>query len=87
MDFINRSIQSDIQRIHQHPRGRLLVLTGARQCGKTTLATMTFPEYALIPLDSPVERAVYEKLTPSEWISNYPRAIIDEAQKLPTDQR
>jgi len=59
------------------------VLTGARQTGKSTLARAAFSDYPVIDLDSPVEREVYERLGPSEWIDRYPRAIIDEAQKLP----
>jgi uncharacterized protein len=58
-------------------------LTGARQSGKTTLATAAFPGYAHISLDSPVERSIYAKMLPADWISRYPKAIIDEAQKLP----
>ena len=83
MRLVNRLIQQDMQRVHQHPRGRLLVLTGARQCGKTTLATMAFPDYPLLSMDSPVERSVYEEMTPAQWMTEYPRGIIDEAQKLP----
>ena len=83
MRFITRLIEKDIRRIHGHPRGRILAVTGARQCGKTTLATLTFPEYPVISLDSPIERAVYEKMRPADWIAQYPRAIIDEAQKHP----
>ena len=61
-----------------------MVLTGARQVGKSTLATAAFPDYPVVNLDSPVERAVYERLSPSDWISRFPRAVIDEAQKLPS---
>ncbi|MCK9463541.1 MAG: AAA family ATPase, partial [Proteobacteria bacterium] len=75
--------QKSIQEIHAHDRGRLLVITGARQTGKSTLARMAFPDYDVVNLDSPVERALYERWAPAEWISRYPRAVIDEAQKLP----
>lgn len=60
------------------------MLTGARQVGKSTLAAAAFPDYPVVNLDSPVERAVYERLSPADWISRFPRAIIDEAQKLPS---
>jgi len=83
MTLIKRLLEDEIQRIHSLPRGRLLVLTGARQCGKTTLAKMAFPDYPIISLDSPVERSLYEKMRPADWIAQYPRAVIDEAQKLP----
>lgn len=80
---IIRQIQQDIQGVHRRERGRLLVLTGARQVGKSTLANMAFPDYPVINLDSPVERAAYEQLGPEEWVARYPCAIVDEAQKLP----
>jgi predicted AAA+ superfamily ATPase len=44
---------------------------------------MAFPDYPVVSMDSPVERAVYEKWRPEDWISQTPRAILDEAQKLP----
>ncbi|RKX74096.1 MAG: hypothetical protein DRP87_17630 [Spirochaetes bacterium] len=83
MFLIPRLIQKDISTLHGHPRGRLLVITGARQSGKTTLARMAFPDYPVIQLDSPVERSIYEKMTPEDWIVRYPRAVLDEIQKLP----
>ena len=83
MDLIYRSNHDEIQRVHRHPRGRILVITGPRQSGKTTLATMAFPDYPVVTMDSPAERAFYESMRPNDWIVNYPRAVIDEAQKLP----
>jgi predicted AAA+ superfamily ATPase len=83
MDFISRSIMSGIQGLHDHERGRFLVLTGARQCGKTTLARFTFPEHPILSFDAPTDRAIFEKMSPQDWIEQYPRAVIDEAQKLP----
>jgi len=78
-----RHVQWDLWNLHQRARGRLLVLTGARQTGKSTLAHMAFPDYPLIDMDTPAERAVYERLSPADWIARFPRAVIDEAQKLP----
>ncbi len=83
MKNITRTIQRDLQRVHRMSRGRLVVLTGARQCGKSTLAGMAFPDYPVVNLDSPVEREVYERLAPADWIERLPQAIVDEAQKLP----
>lgn len=44
---------------------------------------MAFPDYPVLAMDSPVERAVYERMRPDDWILRYPCAVIDEAQKLP----
>ena len=69
--------------LHARDRGRMLVLTGARQCGKSTLAGISFPERPRIDLDSPIEREIYARMSPNEWIQRYPQAIVDEVQKLP----
>lgn len=61
----------------------MLVLTGARQCGKSTLAGMAFPDRPRIELDSPIERETYTGLAPNEWMQRYPQAVVDEVQKLP----
>lgn len=83
MDSISRHIQGDLRRLHSHSRGRLLVITGARQTGKSTLASLTFPEYPVVNLDSAQERAAWERVGPDGWIARFPRAIVDEAQKMP----
>ncbi len=61
----------------------MIVLTGARQCGKSTLAASAFPDYPVVTFDSPIERAAYETLSPEQWIQRYPIAVLDEIQKLP----
>lgn len=83
MSLVERQIQAELKTLHARERGRLIVLTGARQTGKSTLAGMAFPGYPRIDLDSAFERAVYERMGPDEWRQRYPQAIIDEAQKLP----
>ena len=45
---------------------------------------MAFPDYPVVAMDSQVERVIYERMGPSDWILQYPRAVIDEAQKLPS---
>ena len=79
-----RLIQKHITQLHAHSRGRLLVLTGARQVGKSTLAQMAFPNMPILSFDDPQERVAYARLTPTDWITHYPVAIIDEAQKMPS---
>jgi predicted AAA+ superfamily ATPase len=63
--------------------GRILVLTGARQTGKTTLAGHCFPDYAYLSIEDPVKRKDYRLLTADQWKTLYPQAILDEVQKEP----
>lgn len=59
------------------------MLSGARQCGKSTLARLAFPEYPVLNMDAADVRATCERMTVDAWCRQVPRAIIDEAQKLP----
>lgn len=79
----SRLIQNGIIDLHAKDRGRLLVLTGARQTGKSTLAQLAFPDYPVINLDAPVEREAYARMSPEQLMVRFPRAVLDEAQKLP----
>ena len=63
--------------------GRILVLTGARQTGKTTLVKEAFPDYEYISLEDPVLRVEYQRLSAQRWADKYPHAILDEIQKTP----
>jgi len=62
---------------------RIIVLTGARQTGKTTLARYCFPSYAYLSIEDPVLRIQYKNLTAAQWQTFYPAAILDEVQKEP----
>lgn len=79
----SRLAQKRLQILWNSPRGRITVLTGARQVGKTTLVQMAFPDVPLLRFDAQSERAVYNALTPADWIERYPVAILDEVQKSP----
>ncbi len=63
--------------------GRIIVLTGARQTGKTTLAKKVFPDFEFISVEDPVLRGRYTQLSAQQWKNLYPRAILDEVQKEP----
>jgi len=80
----NRKIADLIAQRHSWETGRIVVLTGARQTGKTTLIRHLFPGYTYISLEDPVLRGDYSKLTASQWETLYPKAILDEVQKEPT---
>jgi predicted AAA+ superfamily ATPase len=84
MNYKNRLISDKIIKIHSKSRGRLLVITGARQTGKTTLASKAFADYPLLSMDDPMVRPEFSRLTAKDWAKRYPRAVIDEIQKLPS---
>jgi uncharacterized protein len=79
----NRKLSALIQERNGWKSGRILVLTGARQTGKTTLARHLFPDYHYISIEDPLLRSQYSRLTASQWKLQYSRAILDEVQKEP----
>jgi predicted AAA+ superfamily ATPase len=64
-------------------RNRILVLTGARQTGKSTLSKRCFDKYVYLSIEDPVQRKSYTQLTAEQWKDLYPQAILDEIQKEP----
>jgi predicted AAA+ superfamily ATPase len=46
---------------------RLVIITGARQTGKTTLAKNKYPHLNYINLDSPENRESIRKISTSSW--------------------
>jgi uncharacterized protein len=64
-------------------RTRIIIVTGARQTGKTTLVKHLFPEYPYLSIEDPVMRLDYKVLTAKQWQALYPKAILDEVQKEP----
>ncbi|MGC8811506.1 MAG: ATP-binding protein [bacterium] len=62
---------------------KLVILTGARQTGKTTLAKYKYPDLNYINLDSPENREALRTISSASWSKNIGNAIIDEAQKEP----
>jgi len=79
----NRKIGSSILERADEPGSRILVITGARQTGKTTLARHLFPDYTFLSIEDPVLRSSYANLTALQWKDLYPHAILDEVQKEP----
>ena len=63
--------------------GRIVVVTGARQTGKTTLAKHCFGDFKYISLEDPITRPQFTALSASQWHNMYPSAILDEIQKAP----
>ena len=62
---------------------RLVVLTGARQTGKTTLSREKYPDLKYINLDSPENRETLTHLLTANWAASVGCAVLDEAQKAP----
>jgi predicted AAA+ superfamily ATPase len=63
---------------------RLVLLTGARQTGKTTLALRTYPDVRYISLDAPENREAIRGMPTASWSRSVGNAVIDEAQKEPS---
>ena len=79
--WITRDIQPSLQRsVRTRP---ILVLTGARQTGKTSTLLRLFPKYGLVSLDLPTEAEQAEK-EPQSFLGRHPSpVIIDEVQYAP----
>ena len=61
----------------------VVVLTGARQTGKTSLMRRLFPEHAFVTLDLPSEAEQAER-DPGSFLARYPPpVIVDEVQYAP----
>jgi predicted AAA+ superfamily ATPase len=63
---------------------RLVLLTGARQTGKTTLALRKYPDLGYISLDAPENREAIRGMPIASWSRSVGNAVIDEAQKEPS---
>ncbi len=79
----NRQITTTILKKSDTKFGRIIVLTGARQTGKTTLVKKAFPNYTYISIEDPLLRSAYTQLTAAQWKELYPKATLDEVQKEP----
>ncbi len=63
---------------------RLLIITGARQTGKTTLAQTVFSDLNYINLDAIENREAIRNVRTAVWGTAVGPAILDEAQKEPS---
>lgn len=61
----------------------VLVITGPRQSGKTTLAQACFADLPYVSLEDPMERASFQA-DPRAWLARFPDgAVLDEVQRVP----
>lgn len=79
----NRQIEQAISAVKDKRHARILVFTGARQVGKTTLVRHILPEYEYLSIEDPILRKTYLNLTSAQWHAQYPKAALDEVQKEP----
>ena len=59
---------------------RLVLLTGARQTGKTTLSKSSYPDLRYINLDAPENREAARAMPTSSWGRDVGNAVIDEVE-------
>ncbi|MDA1169136.1 MAG: ATP-binding protein [bacterium] len=78
--YIPRSIEADVRASAQ--KMPIIVMTGPRQSGKTTLAKRIFPEYMYANLEFPDVRLFAEQ-DPRGFLTQSKTMIIDEIQRLP----
>ncbi len=84
MSLHNRAIRIRLLERAGGKLGRLVVLTGARQTGKTTLVRAAFPEMTYVSLEDPAVRPTFSRMSAVELSDRYPAAIFDEVQKVPS---
>ncbi len=63
---------------------RIVVLTGARQTGKTTLSKKVYGKLRYLNLDAPENRDTLRELSTLAWGEVVGNAVIDEAHKEPS---
>lgn len=80
----NRKIIQLLRKKSESKFGRILVLTGARQIGKSTMVKKSFSDYSYISIEDPISRSTYASLSAQQWKSLYPKAALDEVQKEPS---
>lgn len=85
-------MQTDLQRFRflqarlasRFSTPRLIIITGARQTGKTTLAKTTFADLNYVNLDAFEFRELVRTVRTTQWAEAIGEAVLDEAQKEPT---
>ncbi len=78
--YVPRDIEPELRAAaRQFP---VVVLTGARQTGKSTLLQHLFPNVAYATLDDPFTRQAAQE-DPRSFLAQAPRLVIDEIQHVP----
>lgn len=71
--YKRREIVGKINTTKNQKQGRILVFTGARQVGKTTVVKQFMDEYEYLSMEDPVSLPSYQQLTAKEWHRFYPK--------------
>jgi hypothetical protein len=81
-EYIKRNISTPLKRaVHQFP---VVLVTGPRQAGKSTLLQEEFKDYTYVTLDDAIIRNL-AKTEPKLFLKTYqPPLIIDEIQYVPS---
>ncbi len=77
---VNRLISKKLPQTHERT---IVLLTGARQTGKTTLLKYTYPELSYFNLDAVEFREQLSHISSFAWAREVGDAVIDEIQKEP----
>jgi predicted AAA+ superfamily ATPase len=77
---VNRLINTSLPRKDEHI---ILLLTGARQTGKTTLLRSVYPDLSYYNLDAVEFREQLKRISSFAWARDVGDAVIDEIQKEP----
>lgn len=81
MAYFGRAIAGRVEQLATH--FKVVVLTGARQTGKTTLLRQLFAERPAVTLDLPQDAALAEE-SPAEFLRRHPPPLlVDEVQYAP----
>jgi predicted AAA+ superfamily ATPase len=79
--FINRELDKEIKRLKAY--FSVIVLTGPRQSGKTTLSKKMFPDFHYVDMMRATDRQIIES-SPEAFLRQHAAGlIIDEAQNYP----
>jgi len=71
------------QRLPGAEQRRIVVMTGARQTGKTTLAKKLYADMRYVNLDAPEDRSALGEVRSAAWARTVGAAVLDEVQKAP----
>ena len=72
------------QRLSPPEKRRIVIVTGARQTGKTTLLKQSYSDLRYVNLDAFENREWVREVSSFDWVGSVGPAVIDEAQKEPS---